>query len=117
MSPESSSSAERRLRIASTDDIPPGKMRCFEVAGRRVLIANVDGQFLAADDLCTHEDASLSTGSLKGRYVKCPLHGSRFDLESGAAMEDPAVDPLRTYAVQVEGGEIFIAADHQDTDY
>lgn len=80
----------------------------MDVGGRRILIANVDGVFYATDDTCTHEEASLSSGSLKGDLVKCPLHGSRFSLRTGEPMEDPAEEPLRCYPVKVEDGVVVI---------
>jgi 3-phenylpropionate/trans-cinnamate dioxygenase ferredoxin subunit len=96
------------IKAARTGDIPPGRMTCVEVDGRRILVANVDGVYYATDDTCTHEDASLSSGSLDGELVKCPLHGSRFSLRTGEPMEDPAEDPLRCYAVKVEDGVVLV---------
>jgi len=96
------------IQAVKADDLPPGAMTCVDVGGQRVLVANVDGVFYATDDTCTHEDASLSSGSLKGELVKCPLHGSRFSLRTGEPMEDPAEDPLRCYAVTVDDGVVFV---------
>ncbi len=93
--------------LARVGDVPPGHMICIEVDGRSVLLANADGEFLATDDTCTHEDASLAGGSLRGCLVKCPLHGSRFDLRTGAPIEEPADEPLRCYAVKVAGDRIL----------
>ena len=76
------------IQAIEADDLPPGRMTCVEMGGKRILIANVDGVFYATDDTCTHEDASLATGSLKGELVKCPLHGSRFSLRTGEPLED-----------------------------
>ena len=86
-------------------------MTCVDVGGQRILVANVDGVFFATDDMCTHEDASLATGSLKGELVKCPLHGSRFSLRTGEPLEDPAEEPLRCYAVRVEDGAVLVEID------
>jgi len=83
-------------------------MKCFRIGEKRLLIAYSEGQFFAVDEMCTHEDASLCTGSLKNHYVKCPLHGSRFDLNSGEALDDPADEPLRTYPIEIIDGEIFV---------
>ncbi len=94
--------------IAKAGELREGAMRCFEVAGRRILLANVGGRLYAVDDTCTHEEASLATGVLKGEHVKCPLHNSRFDLRTGAALEEPAEEPLRTYPVREEGGRVLI---------
>ena len=86
-------------------------MACVEVNGQRILIANVDGVFYATDDTCTHEDASLSGGSLSGELVKCPLHGSRFNLRTGEPMEDPAEEPLRCYPASVKDGVVLVEID------
>ncbi len=80
------------------DDLPgPGSMKRIDAFGERVLIANLDGVFHAVSDTCTHEDASLSLGALKPGTVSCPLHGSRFCLATGAALDEPAEDPIRVY--------------------
>ena len=96
------------VKIARRGELMPGKMKRVDLDGRRILLANVDGHYCAADDTCTHEDASLSTGFLKGDIVKCPLHGSRFNLRTGAVLDDPAEQNLRTYPVRVDGDDILI---------
>ncbi len=100
---------EQYVEVSNVAQVPAGTMRRFDVGQRRILIANIDGRCYATDDRCTHEDASLSTGSLKGELVKCPLHGSRFNLRTGEALEDPAEENLRTYPVRQEGGRILVA--------
>lgn len=95
-------------KVTSTHEIQPGKMKRVEVDGHPVLIANVDGNYYAVDDTCTHEDASLSTGSLKGELIKCPLHGSRFNVRTGRVLEEPAEDDLKTYTVVIDGSSISI---------
>lgn len=99
------------VKVAVIGDVPSGKMKCVEINGAKILLANVNGEILAADDTCTHEDASLSTGSLAGECVKCPLHGSRFNLRTGEALEEPAEDTLRIYPVKIEGVDIMVALD------
>ena len=89
-------------------ELRPGSMKRVELRGRRILLANVQGRICAADDTCTHEDASLSTGVLKGELVKCPLHGSRFNVCTGKALEEPAEADLRTYPVRLEGERILV---------
>ncbi len=96
------------VEAGKTGELGPGTMKRLELKGRRILLANVDGRFYAADDTCTHEEASLSTGFLKGPLVKCPLHGSRFNVCTGEVLEEPAEDNLRTYPVRVEGDRILV---------
>lgn len=96
------------VEIARAGELREGTMKRFDVGGRRILLANVAGRLCAVDDTCTHEDASLSTGVLKGELVKCPLHNSRFNVCTGEALEEPAEENLRTYPVREEGGRILI---------
>jgi 3-phenylpropionate/trans-cinnamate dioxygenase ferredoxin subunit len=103
--------SQEYIKVARRGELPPGKMRCLDLDGRRILLANVNGNFYATDDTCTHEDASLATGFLQGEIVKCPLHGSRFNLRTGAVLDDPAEVNLRTYAVLLDGEDILIRLD------
>ena len=96
------------IEAGKAGELAPGAMQRIVVRGRRILLANVDGRICAADDTCTHEEASLSTGVLKGELVKCPLHGSLFNVCTGKALEEPAEENLRTYPVRLEGERILI---------
>jgi nitrite reductase/ring-hydroxylating ferredoxin subunit len=96
------------IKIGKVDELHPGSMKRVDINGRRILLANVNGRFCATDDTCTHEDASLSTGSLRGELVKCPLHGSRFNVCTGEVLEEPAEQNLKTYPVRVEGDNILV---------
>ncbi|WP_455212085.1 Rieske (2Fe-2S) protein [Kaarinaea lacus] len=96
------------IKAATLDDVTPGKMACVALQGKRILLANDNGTIYAADEMCTHEDASLCTGSLRGHLIKCPLHGSRFDLTTGEPLEDPADEALRIYPVKIVENDIYI---------
>ena len=96
------------VEVGRAGDLREGTMKRVDIGGRRILLANVAGRLCAVDDTCTHEDASLSTGVLKGELVKCPLHNSRFNVCTGEALEEPAEENLRTYPVRQEGGRILI---------
>ena len=96
------------IEAGKAGELAPGTMKRIDMRGRRILLANVGGRLCAVDDTCTHEEASLSTGVLRGELVKCPLHGSRFNLCTGKALEEPAEENLRTYPVRLEGERILI---------
>jgi 3-phenylpropionate/trans-cinnamate dioxygenase ferredoxin component len=96
------------VEAGKAGELAPGTMKRVDVRGRRILLANVAGRWCAVDDTCTHEEASLSTGVLKGELVKCPLHGSRFNVCTGKALEEPAEADLRCYPVRQEGERILI---------
>ena len=89
-------------------DVQPGKLAAFDVGGSRVAVANVGGTFHAFDDPCTHRQCSLAGGTLEGTTVTCPCHGSQFDVTTGAVLRPPAVQPARSYRVQVEGDTLTI---------
>jgi 3-phenylpropionate/trans-cinnamate dioxygenase ferredoxin subunit len=96
------------IKVAQTSDLKPGQMKCINVQGQRLLIANVQGHFYATSDTCTHEDASLVKGRLEGEWVKCPLHGSRFNVRNGEVQEEPAEEPLRTYPLRIEDHTLLV---------
>ena len=99
------------IPVISTEQVRPGETRRVVVAGTPILIANVEGRFYAVDDMCTHEDSSLSLGCLKGELVDCTLHGSRFSVVTGEPVEEPATEPLRTWPLRIEGNEVQIRMD------
>ncbi|MGA7981530.1 MAG: non-heme iron oxygenase ferredoxin subunit [Chromatiaceae bacterium] len=96
------------VAVAEAAQVPPGKFRKVEVAGRAFVIANAGGAFYAVEDLCSHEDYPLSFGCLEGDRIKCSLHGSRFSLRTGEPTEDPADEPIATFRVEVADGRIWI---------
>lgn len=100
------------LKVAEKKDIAEGKMIGFSIAGSPVLLANVGGRYYAMDSICPHAHAPLEDGSLEGTTVKCPWHGSIFDLETGMCNSGPAVIDKKVYSVKVEEGAIYIDPGH-----
>lgn len=98
-------------KVASAPDIAPGHMLRVSIRGRWILVANVGGQFFAISDTCSHEDASLFKGALQGHCVRCPLHGSRFDLRTGEPLEEPADRPVEVFRVKVMDSEVYVSHD------
>jgi 3-phenylpropionate/trans-cinnamate dioxygenase ferredoxin subunit len=96
------------VTVTRVEDLGPGQVEVFEVEEEFVAVANVDGQFCAFADVCTHDDGPLVEGELQGQVVTCPRHGARFDVCSGRALSLPAVVPLPTYEVRVVGGEVQV---------
>jgi len=96
------------LDVGTDADLEPGSMKRLDIGREPVLLANVDGTIVAVADTCTHEDASLSGGALDGVFVRCPLHGSRFCLLNGKAIDDPAEIDLETFSIRIEQGRILI---------
>ncbi|MDH5184403.1 MAG: non-heme iron oxygenase ferredoxin subunit [Gammaproteobacteria bacterium] len=100
------------IKLASTSDIKTGKMERYSHAGERILICHVDDGFYAVSDNCSHEDFSLYLGALHGEVVKCSLHGGKFNVKTGAPVEEPACIALRTYPLEVRDNDIYVDIDH-----
>ncbi|MCB1924739.1 MAG: non-heme iron oxygenase ferredoxin subunit [Gammaproteobacteria bacterium] len=86
-------------------------MKAFELDGRRLLLVRTAERFYVVDEMCSHEDYSLALGCIKGQRIKCSLHGSYFDLDSGEALDEPADEPICTYRVKVENGRVYTTLD------
>ena len=97
------------VKVAQVSEIRPGEMMMVNVGSEQVLIANVNGNIHACEDICSHAYASLSEGDLNGEEVECPLHGGIFSLITGEALTPPADDPIKLYQVEVDGDDILIA--------
>ncbi len=89
------------IEVASLSDIPSGQTLKITTSSGDILLANVENKIYAVDDMCTHEDSSLSLGCLKGELISCTLHGSRFSVRTGKPIEEPATEPLKRYPVRV----------------
>ena len=75
---------------------------------KEIAIYNLDGQFYATDDICTHAYASLADGYVEGELIECPLHGGCFDIKTGKAMTPPVTEDLKTYEVKIDGEQILV---------
>jgi 3-phenylpropionate/trans-cinnamate dioxygenase ferredoxin subunit len=101
---------EEFVTVAKADDVPVDEARAFDVGGIVVAVAHTEEAWFAIDDTCTHRQCSLAEGEIYEGVVTCPCHGSEFDLSSGEAVNGPAEEPVRTYEVRVEGGEVQVRA-------
>ena len=96
-------------KLASADEVAPGEIKQYLVEDRFVALCNAEGEFHAFEDVCTHQFTHLSEGEFTDSEVKCPLHGAKFDVKTGAAKSLPAVKPVPKHEVKVENGTIYVA--------
>ena len=101
--PEAPASQELGPHQFLVDELNPGQMKLLSLDGQAVTVYNVNGEFYATQDECTHVDGPLSDGDLEGKVVTCPWHFSCFDVTTGEVMCGPADEPLKTFSVVVEG--------------
>lgn len=85
-----------------------GKPVKVEKDGKTICVARVGNEVFAIDDTCSHSEASLSEGDIADFKIECWLHGAEFDLRTGEALTPPAVAPLHTYGVHVDGDSVTV---------
>jgi 3-phenylpropionate/trans-cinnamate dioxygenase ferredoxin subunit len=95
--------------VVRADAVPTGTALTIELDGRSILVCNSQGHFFAIENKCSHADEPLACGRIRNGWIACPAHGARFDLATGGAMNPPAKDPIRTFALRVVDGMIEIA--------
>jgi 3-phenylpropionate/trans-cinnamate dioxygenase ferredoxin subunit len=115
-------SMTEHIKAAHISEIKPGMMKKVMVMGRSILLALVNGRYFAVDAVCPHLEGDLSSGTLHGTVLTCPMHNSQFDLRDGhvirwtdqtgirltyASRDHPPM-PLKHYPVKIEGDTIFI---------
>ncbi|GAB3114092.1 Rieske 2Fe-2S domain-containing protein [Aestuariicella hydrocarbonica] len=80
------------------------------IDGKNILICNAGGEYYAVDNMCTHQRAELEGGRIRNCFISCPLHGVRFNLETGKPMGQLTNVPLNTYPLQVsDAGMLQVA--------
>jgi 3-phenylpropionate/trans-cinnamate dioxygenase ferredoxin subunit len=85
-----------------------GKPVRIEKNGESICVARVGDQVFAVNDICSHSDASLSEGDITDFKIECWLHGAEFDLRTGEALTPPAVAPIKSYSVTVDGDSVTV---------
>ena len=96
------------IEIAEVGELAANEMKAIEVEGKRLLLVYAQGQYYVVDEMCSHEDYSLALGCIKDKRIKCSLHGSYFDLDTGEALDEPADEPICSYAVEVSDNKIYV---------
>ena len=99
------------VAVAQVSEVPPGRVKSVEVNGKPIAVCNVGGTFYAVENICTHDGAPLDQGELEWDVIECPRHGARFDVKTGQVLALPAVHPLKTYPVRVEGEQVLVEVD------
>lgn len=96
------------VKVATTSEIAEQSAKVLTIEGKRIALFNLEGQFYALDDTCTHAGGSLGEGSIGGDEVECPWHGSRFNIETGEVTGPPAFENVARYNVRVTGDDVEV---------
>lgn len=97
----------RRVSIGQAADIPVGEGRVVEAEGMTLALFNVDGALYALENACAHRGGPLGEGDLDGAVVVCPWHAWRWDVKTGANVNNPAVK-MPCFPVSVDDGRVFV---------
>lgn len=97
--------------VAKFADVPENGLIGVVVEDRPIVVINREGTIYALEDRCSHEEFPLSSGDIASGEITCVLHGARFDIETGEPRALPAVMPVKTYEVRVEGDDIQVKLD------
>lgn len=79
-----------------------------DVDGTEVAIFNIEGQFYAIEDVCSHDGAEIASGELNGDEIVCPRHGARFCVKTGQVKCAPAYENIDTFLVRVKDGRLEV---------
>jgi 3-phenylpropionate/trans-cinnamate dioxygenase ferredoxin subunit len=102
------------VTVAKVEELPPGSHRVVDVDGVSIAVFNLEGEYHAIEDVCTHDGGQLTGGVVSGDQIECPRHGARFSIRTGEALCAPAYEPIAKFPVRVENGVIQVRDDRWD---
>lgn len=96
------------VTVAQLSALTPGKGICVTANGKQLALFVIDGKGYAVDELCPHRNAPLHEGTCVGLEVRCPFHGTHFDLSTGVHRYPPCKSDIKAYAVQIVGDAVQV---------
>lgn len=102
------------VNVVAVADLNPGEHMLVKVEDADIVLINLDGEFYAIEDVCTHDGSEISSGCLVDGSIECPRHGARFDIRTGEVTAPPAYEPVDTFPVQVTEGVVQVRDDRWD---
>ncbi len=97
------------VRVCSLGELPTEGSIGVQVGTLPIAVVRAGSEVFALHDVCSHEEVPLSEGEVYDRTVECWLHGSCFDLRTGAPTGPPATQPVPVYPVKVDGDDVYVA--------
>lgn len=96
------------VKAAKVSDVPSGRIQVVELEEEEIALCNVGGEIYAVMNVCTHDGGPLGDGYLLGDEIECPRHGARFNVRTGAVKTLPAIIPIPTFEVRIDGDDIWV---------
>jgi len=98
-------------RACALSDLAEGGSLAVELEGEPVAIVRTEGEVFAIRDVCSHAEVPLTEGEIDGYTIECWLHGSCFDVRTGAPTNLPATEPVPVYLVKIEGDDVLVSTE------
>jgi 3-phenylpropionate/trans-cinnamate dioxygenase ferredoxin subunit len=102
------------VNAAEVSELLPGQSVVVDVDDVMVAVFNIDGEFYAIEDVCTHDGSEIASGCIHGDEIECPRHGARFSIKTGEVTAPPAYEPVDTFPVQVVNEVVQVRDDRWD---
>ena len=96
------------VTVAKVGELTPGQWRVVTADDVPIVVFNLDGEYYAIEDVCTHDGGQLTGGSVEGDEIVCPRHGARFCIRTGEVLSPPAYEDVATFPVRVESGSVQV---------
>ncbi|WP_046468516.1 non-heme iron oxygenase ferredoxin subunit [Allosalinactinospora lopnorensis] len=103
------------VKVCALSDIPEEGVLGVEIDDTPVALVRSEGEVFAVSDICSHAEVNLSEGEVEDGTIECWLHGSCFDLRSGAPINPPATTPVPTYVVKIDGDDVLVSLNEQNS--
>lgn len=94
--------------VAPESEFREGEPKLVDVDGVMVAVYQLDGDYVAIEDVCPHDGSEIASGCLKNGILECPHHGATFDLHSGEVLTPPAFEPLEMMQVRISDGVVEV---------
>jgi len=89
------------IYFSRTSEIPSGGHKAITINGTPIVLFNLEGEYYAIENRCTHQDFPLSEGQIIDNQITCPLHGAQFNIKTGEVTAPPAFMDVATFAVRI----------------
>ncbi len=100
------------MNVIAEQDLLPGQHQVVEIEDAMIVIFNLEGEYFALEDVCTHDGSEIASGCVVGDQIECPRHGARFSIRTGEVTAPPAYEPIDTFPVRVIDGVVQVR-DHR----
>ncbi len=95
-------------KVAKAAQLKEGRAVCVSIDGKKIALYKSNGKIFALENTCSHQGGSLCDGEWNEKEVQCPMHGAKFNIETGAALQGPAEKPVKTFDARIQGDEVEI---------